>query len=132
MNIDRKPDDYYERLAQEFKKSKEAIDMLTKRQNEMKAELVQAIQDNGYEDDKGHLWYKAGSTELKYERRVTRSFNTEAAEQWARENDLWDDLKKVIEVLDEDKLLGYAWNHKEVEPTVQGFYVEKETWAFKA
>ncbi len=124
--------DYYERLAQEFKKSKEGIDALTKRQNEMKAELVKAIQENGYEDDKGHLWYQAGSMELKYERRVSRSLNSEAAEQWARELGIWDDLKEIVERLDEDKLLGYAWNHKEVEDTIQGFYVEKESWAFKA
>lgn len=124
--------DYYERLAQEFKKSKEGIEALTKRQNEMKAELVKAIQENGYEDDKGHLWYKVGAMELKYERRVSRSLNSEAAEQWARELGIWDDLKEIVERLDEDKLLGYAWNHKEAEETIQGFYVEKESWAFKA
>jgi len=123
--------DYYERLAEEFKKSKEAIDNLTKRQNAMKAELVEAIKSNGYEDDKGHMWYTAGSLELKYERRVSRTFNAEAAEQWARENGLWEDLRKVVEVLDEDKLLGYAWNHKDQENVIQGFYVEKESWAFK-
>lgn len=123
--------DYYERLAEEFKKSKEAIDNLTKRQNAMKAELVEAIKNNGYEDDKGHMWYNTGSLELKYERRVSRTFNAEAAEQWARENGLWEDLKKVVEILDEDKLLGYAWNHKDQEDVIQGFYVEKESWAFK-
>jgi hypothetical protein len=131
MNMN-KPEDYYERLAQEFKKSKEGIEALTKRQNEMKAELIEALQANGYEDDKGHKWYKVGSIELKYERRVSRSFNAEAAEQWAREHGLWEDLRKVVEVLDEDKLLGYAWNHKDEEETIQGFYTEKETWAFKA
>lgn len=124
--------EYYERLAQEFKKSKEGIEALTKRQNDMKAELVKAIQDNGYEDDKGHKWFKVGDIELKYERRVSRSLNMEAAEQWARGLGIWDDLKKVVEQLDEDKLLGYAWNHKEQEDTIQNFYVEKESWAFKA
>ena len=123
--------DYYERLAQEFKKSKEAIDSLTKRQNEMRTELVKAIQENGYEDDKGHLWYSAGSTEIKYERRVSRSFNIEAAEQWAKGLGIWEDLKKVVEMLDEDKLLGYAWNHKDKEEEIQGFYIEKESWALK-
>lgn len=123
--------DYYERLVQEFKKSKEAIESLTKRQNEMRNELVKAIQDNGYEDDKGHLWYEVGSMELKYERRVSRSFNSEAAEQWAKELGIWDDIKKVIETIDEDKLLGYAWNHNEVEDTIQEFYTEKESWALK-
>jgi hypothetical protein len=123
--------EYYERLAQEFKKSKEAIDSLTKRQNEMRTELVKAIQENGYEDDKGHLWYSAGSAEIKYERRVSRSFNIEAAEQWAKGLGIWDDLKKVVEMLDEDKLLGYAWNHKDKEEEIQGFYIEKESWALK-
>lgn len=124
--------DYHDRLAQEYKKSKEAIDALTKRQNEMKNELIQAVKDYGYIDDKGHYWYETGSAELKYERRVSRTFNAAAAEQWARGMGLWDDLKKVVEMLDEDKLLGYAWNHNEVEDTIQGFYEEKETWAFKA
>jgi hypothetical protein len=123
--------DYYERLAQEFKKSKEGIEALTKRQNEMRTELVKAIQENGYEDDKGHLWYGAGSIELKYERRVSRSFNIDAAEQWARSLGIWEDLKKVVEILDEDKLLGYVWANKDKEEEVQGFYTEKESWALK-
>ena len=97
----------------------------------MRTELVKAIQENGYEDDKGHLWYGAGSVELKYERRVSRSFNIDAAEQWARSLGIWEDLKKVVEILDEDKLLGYVWANKDKEEEVQGFYTEKESWALK-
>lgn len=124
--------DYYERLAQEFKKSKEAIEMLTKRQNEMRAELVKAVQENGYEDDKGHMWYKVGDLELKYERRVTRTFDAVAAEAWAKDNELWDRLKIVVETLNEDALLALAWEDPDVADVVSGFYGEKETWAFKA
>ena len=124
--------DYYERLAQEFKKSKEAIDMLTKRQNDMKAELIEAVKDQGYEDDKGHKWFKVGDIELKYERRISRSFNEGGAENWARETGRWDDLKRIVELLDEDKLLALAWENNDVAETIQEFYVEKETWAFKA
>lgn len=123
--------DFVERLAQEYKKSKEAIDSLTKRQTEMRNELINAIMINGYEDDKGHFWYELDSLDLKYERRVSRSFNSEAAEQWAKEMGIWDDLKKVVEMLDEDKLLGYVWNHKDLEPKIQEFYIEKESWALK-
>lgn len=126
-----KPEDYYERLAQEFKKSKEAIDMLTKRQNEMRAELVEAVKEQGFEDDKGHKWLKVGDLELKYERRVSRSFDEGAADNWARETGRWDDLKQVVEVLDEDKLLALAWENSDVAETIQQFYVERETWAFK-
>lgn len=123
--------DYYEKLAQEFKKSKEAIDMLTKRQNEMRAELIAAIQEGGQQDDKGHLWYKVGGIEMKYERRVSRTFDSMSAENWARSEQLWDALKKVIEVIDEDKLLALAWDDETIAETVQAFYSEKETWALK-
>ena len=115
-----KPIDYYERLAQEFKKSKEALDMLTKRQNDMKAELIEAIKDQGFEDDKGHKWLKVGSLEEG------------AADNWAHETGRWDDLKRVVELLDEGKLLALAWENDDVAETIQAFYIEKETWAFKA
>lgn len=127
-----KTKEYYEKLLQEFKTAKEAVENLTKRQNNLKTELVEALKENGYEDDKGHIWWQVGDSEIKYERRVSRSLNIEAAEQWARELGIWDDLKKVVESIDEDKLLGYAWNHKDSEDVIQGFYVEKESWAFKA
>jgi hypothetical protein len=127
-----KPLDYYERLAQEFKKSKEGIDALTKRQNAMKAELIEAIKEHGFEDDKGHKWLKVGALELKYERRVSRSFDEGAADNWAHETGRWDDLKRTVEMLDEDKLLALAWENEDVAETIQEFYVEKETWAFKA
>lgn len=123
---------YYEKLADDFRKSKEAIDALTKRQDAMKKELIQAVKDNGYEDEKGNVWLQLGDKELKYERRVSRALNADAAEQWAREQGIWDDIKEVVERLSEEKLLGYSWLHKEVEDTIQGFYSEKESWAFKA
>lgn len=122
---------YCERLAQEFKKSKEAIDLLTKRQNEMRAELIQAIMLNGYEDDKGHRWFNVGDMELKYERRVSRMFDVASAEQWAKENEIWDRIKIVVEQLDEDALLALAWENEDIASVVSGFYGEKETWALK-
>jgi hypothetical protein len=65
---------------------------------------------------------------------VSRSFDANSAEAWAKENGLWEELKQVvvIESISEDALLGYAWKNKDASDTVQSFYVEKETWAFKA
>jgi hypothetical protein len=37
-----------------------------------------------------------------------------------------------VEVLSEDKLLGLAWNDEEIAKQIQTFYIEKESWAFKA
>lgn len=120
------------RLIEEFKKSKETLDILEKRQNEMKKQLMDLVIAHGYEDDKGHQWLKVGDTELKRERRVSRSFNSAAAEAWAKANGHWDAVKEVIEVVSEEKVLGLAWSDKELSDVVGDFYAEKETWAFKA
>jgi hypothetical protein len=122
---------HMERLAEEFKKSKETIDILEKRLGEMKKQLTEAVSIFGYTDDKGHQWLKVGSYELKRERRISRSLDVTAVEQWARSNGYWDAIKKVVEVVDEDNLVKFAWENKDQE-TVTSFYVEKETWAFKA
>lgn len=130
---EQKPDtNYLERLAEEYKKSKEALAVVEKRTNDMKKELSVAVEQFGIADDKGHLWLQVGDLNLKREKRVSRSFDSQSAEQWARDNGHWDDVKEVIEVLSEDKILGLAWTQKELEETIMSFYIEKESWAFKA
>ena len=123
---------YLERLAEEYKRTKDAIVDIEKRANSMKKELSDAVEEFGATDDKGHLWLNVGNIALKRERRVTRSFDSASAETWARDNKKWDDVKEVVEVLSEDKLLGLAWNDEEIAKHIQTFYIEKESWAFKA
>jgi hypothetical protein len=122
---------HLERLTEEFKRSKEAIESLEKRHNEMKKQLSEAVDSMGIEDDKGHRWLKVGNFELKRERRVSRSFDLAAAERWARDNGYWDDVKEVIEVTSEENMLRLAWENKELSDDIVSFYSEKETWAFK-
>lgn len=123
--------DYVERLVNDYKKSKELQEQLEKRTNDMKKELSKLVEDNGVVDDKGHLWLEVGDLKLKRERRVSRSLDAQSVETWAKENGHWDDIKKTIEVLDEDLLVGLAWDNEELAETIQGFYIEKEIWAFK-
>lgn len=123
---------YLERLAEEYKRSKESLAVIEKRTNDMKKELSVAVEKFGDQDDKGHLWLTVGDLVLKREKRVSRSFDADAARAWAEANGHWDAVKEVIEVLSEDKLLGLAWNDKELEETIMAFYIEKESWAFKA
>lgn len=123
---------YLERLAEEYKKSKEAQALIEKRTNDIKKELSNAVETFGDVDDKGHIWLTVGDTVLKREKRISRSFDTASATKWAEENGYWDDVKEVVELLSEDKILGLAWSNKELEETIMSFYVEKESWAFKA
>lgn len=123
---------YLQRVAEDYKKAKEAQEQFEKRTNALKKELSEAVDTYGTPDEKGSRWLDLGDFKLKRERRIQRSLDTSAVETWAKENGLWDDVKEVVEVLSEDKLLGLAWDHKDLEETIQSFYIEKEIWAFKA
>jgi hypothetical protein len=124
--------EYVERLVKEYKDSKKVLEDIEKRTNGLKKELNDYVQEYGMEDDKGHLWLSVGDTKLKRERRVSRSLDLSGARAWAEENGHWDDVKEIVETLSEDKLLNLAWVNKDLEETIQSFYIEKETWAFKA
>ena len=118
-------------LVDEYKNHKHMLEMTQKRVDALKADLTQMLLDYGQPDEKGNLWIDMGDLEFKRERRVSKSFNANAAEAWAKENGHWDTVREVVEVLSEDKLLGLAWNNDAIQETIKTFYVEKETWALK-
>ena len=119
------------RLVQEYKAAKEMADNAKKRSDTLKGELIDLVEKRGYADHNGHLWYEVGDFKLKRERRVTKVFNSTACTEWAKEIDIWDDVKEVIEVLSEDRLLALAWDQDDIQRYIQTFYEEKEVWAFK-
>ena len=123
--------DYIKGLVREYKKAKEMIDALEKRNAEMKTKLTDALVANGTPDSNGHVWLTLDDVEIKRERRVSKVFNSAAAEAWAKQNGHWDVVKEVIEVLNEDKILGLAWQNPELQEQVKSFYMEKESWALK-
>lgn len=122
---------YVERLADEFKKSKEAMAVIEARTNALKKELSDIVDSFGAPDDSGNKWLRIDDLQLKRERRVSRTLNLEAVKEWAEANGHWDEIKQVIEVVDEDKLLGLAWGDESVAEQIEKMYVVKEVWAFK-
>ena len=122
-----------ERLTTEYINTKGMADKVNARLDELKQTLSYRVVKEGQEDEKGNLWLPVGTRQLKREKRVSTSFNEGAAEEWAKEQGIFNDVKKVIikEVLDVDRLLAYAWEHKEVRNTIEGFNTDKVTWAFK-
>lgn len=122
-----------QRLTTEYLDTKSLSDKIGSRLDELKLILTKYVVDNGSEDEKGNLWLPVGQRQLKRERRVSISFDEEAAEAWAREQGIFDEVKKVVtkETVDLDLLLAYAWEHREVSGTIESFNKEKVTWAFK-
>jgi hypothetical protein len=126
-----KETEYYFRLAKEYQSAKDASDVFKKRAEKMRTELVQAVNELGYEDDKHHRWMESEDLQIKYERRVSKRLDLEAVETWARDQGLWDDVKDVVEVVNEDKLMALAWDNPEIQKVVQSLYVETENYALK-
>jgi hypothetical protein len=127
-----KPDKFeLEKLVREYNDAKEFSEKTAKRANELKSTLLEYVKEHGTPDDRGHKWLGAGGSQIKHERRVGKSFDLSAAEDWARDLGIWDQVKQVIEVITEDAVLRYAWENPEHHETVTGFYNERETWAFK-
>jgi hypothetical protein len=128
-----KPDEsYIKRLVEEFKNEKAFVEEREKRLTSLKKELSEYVDSNGIADHNGHLWVKIDDIEIKRERRVSRSFNSAKAREWAEENGFWDQVSETIVTLSEDKMLALAWENKDLAPIIQAFYEEKESWAFKA
>lgn len=119
------------RLAREYRDTKQMIDKVSKRLTELKSALMSELDAEGTPDDRGHVWCPAGDFTLKKERRVSEVFDLQAATTWAKENGFWDEVKEVVEVASEDKILALGWNHPELTDTLTKFYDLKVSWAFK-
>lgn len=131
MNTDR-PDNFeLEKLVREYNDAKVFADKASARANELKKSLTDYVREYGTQDNRGHKWLPAGDMQIKHERRVGKSFDLKAAEDWARYFGIWDEIKEVIEVINEDGVLKYVWEHPEHQETISDFYIERETWAFK-
>jgi len=119
------------RLAKEYSDTKYLLDKVTKQVNELKSVLVKELDTDGTPDDRGHVWCPAGDFTLKKERRVSEVFDSAAATKWAKDNGYWDEVKEVIEVVSEERVLALGWNHPELTDKLTEFYDLKVSWVFK-
>lgn len=126
-------DDQIDRITTEYLDTKSLYDKVSKRLDELKSTLNDIVTNDGAADEKGNLWLPAGKRQLKKERRVSRSFDLDAAEDWCKQQGIFDEVKKVVitETVDEDKLLAYAWEHRDISSVIESFNREKVSWAFK-
>lgn len=123
---------YLSRLVDEYLKAKAFSDSAVKRTEDLKKELSNIVDIDGYTDHVGHKWIEVESgVQLKRERRVSVSLDHQAAQEWAEANDLWDDISIPVRMLDEDALATVAVEMPNLQGEIQALYKEKETWAFK-
>ena len=120
-----------ERLAEEYEKAKQFEDAARARSQELKNQLIAALKEQGAPDHRGSLWLNVGKYDLKHERRISNILDADALKEWAIDNNIWNSVSETVEVVVEDKVLVLAYERPDLAPTINGFYTEKEVWAFK-
>lgn len=127
-------------LANEYAKLKLLIKNTEEKAARYKAMLMEKVEAEGDPDEKGNIWLQGNEWLLKREKRVTQTFDADAAMKWAEGLEDGDGIIVTVtpepyDVVDRDALAAYAFLHRddpEVQATAKSFHGEKVTWAFAA
>ena len=103
--------------VREYITYKKKIDELSKAQTEVKNELMEEVENNGVEDDKGHLWLELpeeveGYVSLQRQRRVSQKLDMEEAVALLAAKGLADRCIITIPTVDEDEVMACLYEGK--------------------
>jgi hypothetical protein len=118
----------------EYLKLKSSIEFMETRQRELREKLFGAIEQLGFEDDKGNIQLEldqeiGGIVRLEKQRRVSRKIDEGVAETLIAELGLEDELYKTIRVVDEDALMAAVYQGKITDDQLDEMYPPKIVWA---
>lgn len=130
----------FERKARQFLALREEEKVAAARKEVLKKELQPLVAKEGDLDEvAGHRTLAFSEpievdgksfTGMKQEKRVSKTFDEEAAEVLLKAKGLWDHAIEVIEVIDQDKVYALHMDEKITEAEMDSLLVSKETFAF--
>lgn len=120
----------------EFVKLKETIAVMESRQDELKVKLYEALDNAGYEDDKGNIQLELdeavdGVYRLEKQRRTKRKLDELRAEQLLSELGLADEVYELKPVINEDALMAAFYEEKISEEQLDEIYPLTVIWALR-
>ena len=118
----------------EYLKLKSSIEFMETRQRELREKLFGAIENLGFEDDKGNIQLEldqeiGGIVRLEKQRRVSRKIDEGVAATMIADLGLEDELYKTIRVVDEDALMAAVYQGKITDDQLDEMYPPKIVWA---
>lgn len=117
-----------ERVAQEYLRQLDHVELLKKQLDEYKKVLVDALIEKGEEDDKGHQWLPAGRYMLQRQRRQgKKALNHERVQRWAIDRGIWEQVSTAVRVVDEDALVAYIYENRNEEGLEDDFQTLYDT-----
>ena len=131
----RQPMDPITAKFKEYISLKQQIDELTKRQSDIKPELMAYAEANGIEDDKGHFIYYTdedvdGYVSMQKQRRVSFGYDEDAATSILKSKGIYDRCMVMKPVLNEDEVMACLYEGVLTEDDIDAIRPQKVTWAF--
>ena len=113
---------------------KAQLDFLEKEQKELRAQLFEALDAEGIEDDKGNIIIELpqeveGYFSVVKQRRVSRKIDEDKAAEIITSKGLEDTLYKTVITVDEDALMAALYEDVLTEEEIDAMYPQSVTWA---
>jgi len=113
---------------------KAQLDFLEKEQKELRAQLFEALDAEGIEDDKGNIIIELpqeveGYFSVVKQRRVSRKIDEDKAAEIITSKGLEDTLYKTVITVDEDALMAALYEDVLTEEEIDAMYPQSITWA---
>jgi len=131
------PEEYLEPLRKEVQQYvvlKDEVTNLETRVGQIKKRIINTIEELGEANDKGSLVLplndeKSGTTNVVKQRRVSKVFDEDTANQILKDKNLFDDCTQTITVLDQDAVMSAYYNGLLTDEDIEAMFPEKVSWA---
>lgn len=119
----------------EYSRLKKLVDDLTARQKLLKESLMQSLEIEGFEDEKGHQWIELeqevdGYVSIQRQRRVSNKLDEKVAEELLNSKGLASRCYKLVPVLDEQAIMAAHYEGLLSESDIDTMFPQTVTFAF--
>lgn len=114
----------------QFLALKDNIDLLTKRQTDIKKRLTNSIDEFGSEDEKGHIILSVDDQQIMKQKRVSKSLDINAAEIILTKKGIKDTCIKMVPTIDEAAIMAAFYNGHLTEEEIDTMFPARVTYAF--
>lgn len=123
------------RTIRQYLSLKDEVDLLSKRQTELKKRLSEAVDSSGKMNDRGHKVLEVsddikGSVKLMRQRKVSKTLDISVAEDILTKRGIKDACIKMIPMLDESAIMAAFYEDRLTEEDIDAMFPEKVTYAF--
>jgi hypothetical protein len=114
---------------------KDQIDLISTRQSEIKKRLIEAVDELGEFDDRGHKVLALGDDSINVatiakQRRVSKTLDMDVAEDILTKRGIKDTCVKMVPTLDESAIMAAFYSGHLTEADIDAMFPEKVSYAF--